>query len=120
MLKRLKNHQAQANITEYVVIIFIVVGMMTAMGVFVKRALQGRIFDARNYAVKTIKDMTKGDYNGNVFYAYEPYYAETVSLIKSGEMTDEVLSQGGASRKNFNSETMIMTNSETAPPKEAD
>lgn len=119
MFNHLKNKQAQVNLTEYVVIIFIVVGVMTVMGTFVKRALQGRLFDARNYAVNVIKERTKGKYNGNIYSGYEPYYLNTVSLIDMGESTTGRLSKGGAFAKDYNSLTTRETNSETAPPKDA-
>ncbi len=120
MFKKLKNQRAQATLTEYAVVIFIVVAMLTAMGTYVKRALQGRINDARDTAFQTIKDRTAGKYNGVVYKGYEPYYLNTVSLVNSGESSTSRLFQGGAGAKEYNSESRVITNSETAPPREAD
>ena len=120
MLHKLKKNQAQAQMTEYAVIIFVVIGMMTAMGTYVKRALQGRIHDARNYAVNSIKTTTNGIYNGIVYYEYEPYYINSTTEVQSRDSTTSRLFLGGANSKEFNSESIVMTNSETAPPKDAD
>jgi hypothetical protein len=124
MLKVLKNQRAQIIAGEYVVIIFIVVAMMTAMGTYVKRALQGRIRDARKYMVQTVWDRTVTDegrlYNGPLWRGYEPYYVDTNSAVRREDFTRSMLLPGGASQKEYKGGMTVFTNSETAPPRDAD
>ncbi len=120
MFSKLKKNRAQATLTEYMVMIFIVVGVMTSMSTFIKRALQGRIYDARNFSVNLIKEQTEGKYDGPIYYAYEPYYANSSSLIDSKESTTSKLYRGGNSIREFDSDIITTTQSETAPPKMAD
>jgi hypothetical protein len=124
MLKGLKNQKAQIIVGEYVVIIFIVVAMMTAMGTYVKRALQGRIRDAHQTMINMVWQRTVTEegrlYNGPLWTGYEPYYGETNSLVHREDFTRSALLPGGASRKEFNGGMTVRTNSETAPPREAD
>lgn len=120
MFSKLKKSRAQATMTEYMVMIFIVVGMMTAMSAFIKRVLQGRVYDARNFAVNMIKEQTEGKYRGPVYYAYEPYYANSTSIIDSKEAITSKLLGGGASTREFDSDIITTSQSETAPPKMAD
>ena len=120
MFSRFKKNRGQATLTEYMVMIFIVVGMMTAMSAFIKRALQGRIYDARNFGVDRIKGQTSGKYNGPVYYAYEPYYANSSSVIDSKEVMTSKLFGGGASIREFGGDVITTSQSETAPPKKAD
>lgn len=120
MFSKLKKNRAQATLTEYMVMIFIVVGVMTSMSAFIKRALQGRIYDARNFSVNLIKEQTEGKYDGPIYYAYEPYYANSTSFIDSKEATTSKLLRGGNSIREFDSDIITTTQSETAPPKMAD
>ncbi len=120
MFSKLKKKRAQAILTEYMVVIFIVVGVMTSMSVYIKRALQGRMYDARNYAVNSIKEQTKDKYKGPVYYAYEPYYANSTSIIESNESMKSKLFGGGASTREFDGDVVTTSQSETAPPKMAD
>ena len=59
---------------------FLIVGVVTAMGVLVKRSVQSRIKAARDHALREVR-MIHADpqYNiqGNLWSEYEPYYLET-------------------------------------------
>ena len=50
-LNKIQSNRGQGIMSEYGLIFIIVVGMVTAMTVYVKRVIQARIFDARNYMV---------------------------------------------------------------------
>ena len=102
MLKRFKNNKAQANVGEYVIVLFLVVGMATAMSVYFRRGIQGRMRDASRYVGRTLQqEAVLEDANGQPqalyqsrgpFYSqYEPYYQNTVSNVFRGSETQEYL-----------------------------
>ena len=98
MLKILKTKRAQAVMGEYVVVIFLVVTVIGAMTIFFKRAVQARIHDARDYMVKEVRNRTKGEFDGNLYFEYEPYYVNTyVPEIVRDARYNKTLSQGATS-----------------------
>lgn len=108
---------------EYVLVFLVVMGMITAMTVYFKRAVQARIFDARNSMINTVVNLA-GDYYDGVFLRreYEPYYGNTVSAVVRQENTTRGLLPGattGIFRKTIDDRTAIETRSETAPPRDA-
>lgn len=108
---------------EYVLVFFVVIGMATVMTIYFKRALQARIFDARNTMLNTVLNRTQGYYTGNILIGYEPYYGNTVSTIIRQENTTTNLLPGattGIFRKGIDETTAVQTQSQTAPPKDAD
>ena len=109
---------------EYAFVIVIIVAVISAMAVYVRRALQARIWDARNTMIKTVADHYNGVANYTIFNEYEPYYsqaateavndsAEQASLLGGGHTTT------GVFLKDFNSTVGAQTNSEQLPPREA-
>lgn len=56
---------------QYALVFFVVIAAVTAMTIYVRRGLQGRIRDARTHMIDTIK--TRADI-GDIPLAYEPYY----------------------------------------------
>ncbi len=124
MLKILKNKHAQAVSGEYVMVLFLVMGAITAMTVYFKRSVQGRIHDARNYMVTEVRGRTQGYYAGNLYLQYEPYYVKTSSNIARTSDTVTRLLGGGSSgifEKNIlNESTVVSADSETAPPADFD
>lgn len=108
--------------SEYTVTIFVVILAVVGMTVYFKRAIQGKIFDAQIYMVNEVRDRTAGQYTGNLYYAYEPYYVQTNSIVDRNA-SDTVLLSGGPTEKYqkiFDQTTIIQTNSETLPPREFD
>ena len=98
MLKILKTRRAQAVMGEYVVVIFLVITVIGAMTIFFKRAVQARIHDARDYMVGEVRERTRGQYNGDLYFEYEPYYVNTsVPQIVRDARYNKALSQGGTS-----------------------
>jgi len=124
MLKKLKNRKAQVIASEYVLAIFIVFGMIGAMTMFIKRAVQARIYDARNAMVETVADRTTGYYDNAVYAEYEPYYMNREAITYGSYYTREAIQgvpgMAGIFTKNINSYTRVETFSETLPPKAAD
>lgn len=108
---------------EYVLVFVLAIGMVTAMTVYFKRAVQARIYGARNSMMNTVANLA-GDYYGNVFLQreYEPYYGRTDSMVLRQESAGINLLPGGSTgifRKTVNETTAIQTESQTAAPREA-
>lgn len=98
MLKRirtglLQTKDGQMIASEYVIVLFVVVAMMTGMSLYFRRAIQGRIRDAHNAMFNIVKDRIGTAYAGNeVYLQYEPYFRDTdsTSLI-AGNDTKQIL-----------------------------
>ena len=126
MLKLLRNKKAQAIFGEYVLVIFIVIGVMTSMSVYFRRVIQARIHDARSYMIRDVKARAGGYYadgEANLYVEYEPYYANTASEIRAVQSDIETLVPGastGKYTKTYSEIKRAQTISTTAPPKEAD
>lgn len=123
MLRLSNNNKAQARMTEYAVLIAMVMAVIVTMTVYFKRGLQARIHDARDYMLEEIHSETRGSgFDGNLYVGYEPYYGNT-SAIVARDVDDHSLLEPGASSgiftKNYGLTVRTMANSETAPPREA-
>ena len=119
MTKRKQLNKAQI-IGEYALTLFLVVGVLTAMTVYIRRVLQSRIFDARKYMINTVKS---APHVGKLKLEYEPYYVDTVSSIDHYQEEEADLLGGGHTgifRKNFEEVTDVRTSSEQLPPANAD
>ena len=122
MLKILNNCRAQTTVGEYLLVFFLVTGMITAMTIFFRRTVQARIFDTRNYAFNEVAKRTTGFYDGNLYVEYEPYYTDTMSIVGRDSSMNETLLAGnttGIYRKEIEDFTSVKTLSQTAPPKNA-
>jgi len=125
MLRYLRNNSAQSVIGEYVLILFLIVGMMTAMTIYFRRTVQARIRDARHYMVETVRNRTGDYYNDVLYHEYEPYYANTDSTVRHTMETNQYLlptgpqTTTGISRYMVNEDTEVGTIGNTAPPKDA-
>ena len=87
---RRKNPKAQV-LSTYVTVVFLIVSVAVAMTVFVRRGLQGRIEDARRFAILQVRNYYVGTYYngettipGNIFGEYEPYYIERATNVYRG------------------------------------
>ena len=123
MLRTLKNKNAQAVMGEYVLVIFLVMAVLTAMTVYFRRAVQARIHDARDYMVTEVRARTTGVFNGNLYREYEPYYGNTSARVfRSTDYEARVLPGGssGIFQKDYNETVSVQVNSETAPPRDFD
>ena len=106
---------------EYTMLFFLVVGTITGMSIFFKRGVQARMRDARNFMFLTVQNRAQNYYDGNLYAEYEPYYANTQSLVRRSESDNiELLPSPGFSsgifRKIFLDTTIVNTISVTAPP----
>ena len=122
MLRYFKTNKAQAVMGEYVLVFFVVIGMATAMTIYFKRAVQARVFEARNAMLNMVLNRTQGYYTGDVQIGYEPYYGNTISTTARRENAATELLPGattGIFRKTFDDVTAVQTQSQTAPPGDA-
>jgi hypothetical protein len=109
---------------EYVLVFVIVLSVMGAMTVYFKRAIQARMYDARNAMVGTVYERTNEiNYVGEIGVAYEPYYTNTTSSVQRTSESETRLKPGlttGIFSKTINETTAVQTESTTAPPKDVD
>ncbi len=123
MLRIIKTNKAQAVLGEYVLVLFLVVGMITAMGIYIRRALQARVFGARTTMLNTVIQRAQPyypqDLSSEILIGYEPYYGNTIAGVSASADSTFNLLQGGASVKTINDVTRVISFSETAPPRDA-
>ena len=81
MFRLLKDNKAQAVMGEYVLTFFLVIGVMSAMTIYLKRALQGQIYSARDEMANMVATRASGQYTGRLYVGYEPYYLNSVSTL---------------------------------------
>ena len=130
MLKLLRQNKAQAVMSEYLLIFFVTIGMISAMTIYFKRAVQARVYSARHFVVNDIaaRIISSGYYAGNIitlYTQYEPYYANTQSLVDRRTSSTETIvgdapGKTGIYRKAIDDYTRVMTNSRTSSTKFTD
>ena len=119
MIKQIKYNKAQI-LGEYTLILFLVVVVLTAMTVYIRRVLQSRMYDARKYMMSVVKS---APHNGILKMEYEPYYTQTnATTDQSQDATEKLLGGGhtGIYRKVFDDVTSVESNSIQLPPANAD
>lgn len=119
MIKQVRSSKAQI-LSEYALTLFLVVGVLTAMTVYIRRVLQARIFEARTYMFNTVKS---APHVGKLKMEYEPYYVQTTSMTDETH-SEELKTLGGGHtgifRKTFEDEMRVQSNSVQLPPANAD
>lgn len=130
MLKRVRGKSAQVMSSEYVLIFFLILGMITAMSIYFRRTVQGRVFSATNFMLGNIrnelaKELTEDEFAGNLYAQYEPYYLDTESSVTRraddrSELKESFGLSSGIFHKDIYQTTAVKTNSITAPPRSAD
>jgi len=84
--KILKSKKAQST-AEYAIMIALVIGAVVAMQTYVKRGLQGRLFDAVTYLANAGSNVLVGG-RQNSTLQYEPdYMASNFTTTKSDDMS---------------------------------
>ncbi len=118
---KIKNKKAQV-ISEYAILFFLVVAVITAMTGYLRRVLQARIWDARNMMMNTIANNYSCPTSYSMVYEYEPYYLQTASRNNNDSVSTERLSAGGTTgmfNKEFLSTIIGQTQSQQLPPSDA-
>lgn len=122
MLRALKNNRAQAISAEYVLVFFLVLAILASMGIYFRRAIQARIYDARTTMVRTVRDRVGDHYTGNFYFAYEPYYANTITDTAQASTIRTDIQPGGTTgiftKDYVDDRTLSNSISITAPPKD--
>ena len=127
------NKKGQNSFVEYATTFFLVTSIITMMGLYIRRVLQGRTRDALHYMARTVKaDYSCGaatdcalPHNGAFYFQYEPYYANSTS-IKFVQTYDLVREEGaypigaGIVDKIFNHQMSAIANQIQLPPDFAD
>lgn len=86
MFRLLRQKKGQGSMVEHTTTFFIVAVFAATMTIFVKRAIQGRIVSARNYLVGYVFNSFDADNDrqfdliGNLYWEYEPYYADSEEM----------------------------------------
>ena len=116
----------QAISAEYILVIFIVLGMMAASTIYFRRAMQARIHDARETMLNIVfTRVGNDDYAGNLYREYEPYYTNRASVVRQDIREEERVlpsfnATSGIYRKDEDHITIREAQSETLPPKDAE
>lgn len=117
--------------TEYVIVLGVALAAVSAMAVLGKRAIQGKLFDARMHmtdsvrgAVQTLNDRGYMA-EGTVLYSgYEPYYTLTNSVVASNSVDTYRLTvdpdTGPTAVKETDASSRIETTSVQLPPGEGE
>jgi len=115
-IKRYRNKYGQV-IQEWVFLLVVVITAVSAMTIYVKRALQARMYDANNYMVQ---EASSGAPDINLDSSqYEPYYTVTSSRRTETVNNSITLSAGGTSgifHKIINERTQNVSTSTQLPP----
>ena len=120
--QRVKNKNAQVMVSEYVLVLFIIMAAMASMTIYFRRAVQAKIWDARVAMVNMVAAQSQGYYKGRLQVEYEPYYTNTDKVVSqdAAETTRLIPTLWGEEYiKQFEEYTNVQTVSETAPPKDA-
>lgn len=123
------NERGQTTLAEYVLILFVVIAFAVAITIYTQRAMQARVYDARNYAInlasqECFEDCKKAIPGERITREYEPYYGQ---IISNSDRRREDYSgiEGGVAkiegiyRKHINEESFTRTESRQRPPKDA-
>lgn len=79
---RVRNQKAQMIASEYVVVFFVAIAVISGMSTYFRRTIQARIRDAHSSMLNTVRTRIGNAYTGtNVYIQYEPYYTNTTSDI---------------------------------------
>ncbi len=106
--------------TEYAIIAALVITVAIGTTTFLKRALQARIYDARQAMLEVARTANTGAGGiGNLANEYEPYYAQTTSNVVRNIDEQTSLSGdygSGEFGKIVNNEVTVNTTSTQLPP----
>ena len=96
------NNKGQSILSEYVMIVFVVIAALVAMTVYVQRGLEARVHAARNYMVDSVLNSGACDANclsatgGSISREYEPYYALMLTSVSQKAQDNAGITVGNA------------------------
>jgi len=95
---------------EYAILIALVVAAVTAMQIYVKRGMQGKVKDV-------VDGMGSGmGYAGAATSQYEPYYLSSASTTNQTSNDNENVALGGSTNRTGNSQTQANRTQTMAAP----
>jgi len=102
MLRLLRNKKAQ-NTAEYAILIALIIGVFSAMQIYVRRGMQARIKSGADNIPQMVIGQTEGGVSGDLFgnaTQYEPYYVREgeysmTSTTKEGTEKGIITNDGG-------------------------
>ena len=98
MLRLLKTNCGQGAFVQYSTTFFLVVAMITAMGVYLRRTIQARIYQATSYSFEEVRRVHRDPQNeipGVLWAQYEPYYLNSVTLRSASQALITEIKPGG-------------------------
>ena len=121
MFSRLQQNRGQTSLSEYVVLLFVVLGAGIAISTYLQRGLQARMRDTNLYMVDTVSAANGKQIN----YQYEPYYASVQAIVDRRQVKESQLFGSGLGSSGIYHQTMddgvsANSQSEQAPPRNAD
>ena len=123
---KFKSSKGQAVVPEYVVGFLLVIAAMIAMTVYLQRAFQARVRDAKIYMMDTAANGCSADCkaaagarDGKLAYEYEPYYAKINSAVDRDQNQQRLDLLTGIFSKQFSQAMQVNSTSEQLPPAEA-
>ena len=114
MLSSLRRKKGQGVTGEYVVLIGLVSVAITAMTVYVRRTLQGRIGDADYYAVHGAATAI----GVNILREYEPYYKRQTTDTDADKLSREFTVTGGSAVTSVNQNSVKSSSDQISPLQE--
>jgi hypothetical protein len=122
ILSFLGSQRGTVSLIEYSLIIIIVVGAASAIMVYMRRALQGQIRDAREYVIsyaneacdENCKNTAHVGTRNSILSQYEPYYVQMSAAVAQDNITNKRLLGGTDAGKSGNFIGEIESRLETA------
>jgi hypothetical protein len=101
MRQQWRSHKGQSILSEYTMVIFLVIAALVAITVYVQRSIEARIHDARNFMIDSVANTSVCDANcllatGTISHEYEPYYTQTAANIQQGQSQELTAATGNA------------------------
>lgn len=123
-MKRYPQHGQ--SIGEYAVVMALIVGVVTAMSMMVRRGLQARLNDTNTFVISTVNAAYQAARWANettptrISREYEPYYSETNAMVSRDVNDTFTLKPPGRRTETFtavyNETTGVNAVSKQAPP----
>ena len=123
---KLNLNKAQLISSEYVLTYVLVVVTLSAMGVYIKRAIQGRVRDANRHVLNRMSEKGFTNPGGmNIWAQYEPYYLKSEAVRgfqgdTKKNLVPVVPGETGIFRENTQEDRDTTSSGSQLPPKDAD
>ena len=110
MFRRFRSSKGQGIVAEYMVILMVVIAAVATMFTYIKRTLQGRVYDAQCVVMNRASEAL----NSPVAMEYEPYYVQSFTATDSYQ--SQLTHAGGLFNKIDSAAKISDTVAEQYPP----